>query len=61
MKGGRDDEAVCLALGVVIGAVVLLIIVFATGWVVTRTSAETEAKKMAEKAVVDRLAGICVA
>jgi len=46
--------------GVVIGAIVLLIVIFATGWVTTSTSAETKAKEMAEEAVVDRLAGICV-
>ena len=39
--------------GVVVGAVVLLIVVFATGWVVTSKSAETVAAKMAENAVID--------
>ncbi len=47
--------------GIGIGAIILLIVLFATGWVMTSTSAETKAKKMAEKAVVDRLGGICVA
>ena len=43
--------------GMVIGAIVLLIVIFSTGWVVTSSSAE----EMGEKAVVDRLAAICVA
>ncbi len=47
--------------GAGIGAVVLLIVIFATGWVMTSSSAETKAKQAAEKAVVDHLAGICVA
>jgi len=47
--------------GVVVGAVVLLIVVFATGWVVTSKSAETVAAKMAENAVIDRLIKIGVA
>lgn len=47
--------------GVAIGAVVLLIVVFATGWVTTSSSAKAKAEKMAEEAVVDRLAKICVA
>ena len=50
-----------LVWGFVVGAIVLLIVVFATGWVVTSGSAQTKADKMAEKAVVDILAPICVA
>ena len=46
--------------GLVVGAIVLLIVIFATGWVVTSGSAQTKAEEMAEKAVVDRLAPICV-
>jgi hypothetical protein len=49
------------AWGMAVGAVVLLIVIFATGWVTTRGSAEAKAKEMAETAVVDNLAGICVA
>ena len=41
--------------GIVIGALVLLIVVFATGWVVTSKSAQKTAFKMAENAVIDRL------
>lgn len=47
--------------GILIGAVVLLVVIFAAGWVVTSSSAHATAEQMAEKAVVDRLAGICVA
>jgi hypothetical protein len=46
--------------GLVVGAIVLLIVIFATGWVVTSGSAQTKAEEMAEKAVLDRLAPICV-
>jgi hypothetical protein len=46
--------------GLVVGAIVLLIVIFWTGWVVTSGSAQTKAEEMAEKAVVDRLAPICV-
>ena len=50
-----------LVWGFVAGAIVLLIVVFATGWVVTGGSAQTKADEMAEKAVIDILAPICVA
>jgi hypothetical protein len=46
--------------GLVVGAIVLLIVIFSTGWVVTSGSAQTKAEEMAEKAVLDRLAPICV-
>ena len=42
--------------GMVVGAIVLLIVIFSAGWVVTGSSAE----EMAEKAVIDQLAPICV-
>ena len=48
-------------LGIVVGAIVLLIVIFSTGWVVRSSSAEAAAEKMTEQAVVDRLAAICVA
>lgn len=50
-----------LVWGMVTGAVVLLVIIFSTGWVMTSSSAKTAAEKMTEKTVVDRLAAICVA
>ncbi|MEA3360877.1 MAG: hypothetical protein U9R17_15930 [Thermodesulfobacteriota bacterium] len=47
--------------GIVVGAIVLLIVVFSAGWVVTSGSAQAKAEEMAEEAVVDHLAPICVA
>jgi cobalamin biosynthesis protein CbiD len=47
--------------GFMVGAVVLLVVVFATGWVVTSNSAKANAEEMAENAVVDRLAQIAIA
>ena len=47
--------------GIVVGAIVLLIVIFSTGWVVTSGSARDKAEEMAEKAVIDHLAPICVA
>lgn len=46
--------------GMVVGAIVLLIVIFSTGWVVTSGSAKTKAEEMAKDAVVNRLAPICV-
>jgi len=46
--------------GMVVGAIVLAIVIFSAGWVVTSSSARATAEAMAEKAVVDRLAAICV-
>jgi heme A synthase len=46
--------------GMAAGAVVLLIVIFSAGWVVTTGSAEAEAKAMASKAVMNRLAPIGV-
>ena len=43
------------------GAVVLAIVLFATGTVVTSSSAKTQARLMSQTAVVDSLAEICVA
>ena len=48
-------------LGIAVGAVVLLILVFSTGWVVQSSSAAAEAQKTAKMAVLDRLTTICVA
>ncbi len=47
--------------GIVAGAIVLLIVIFWTGWVVTSNTAEADAKEMTEKAVVGSLTDICVA
>jgi hypothetical protein len=47
--------------GLGIGAIVLLIVVFSTGWVVTSGSAQLKAKALAATAVMNRLAPISVA
>ena len=47
--------------GVVTGTILLLIVVFWTGWVVTSSTAEAEGKKMAKEAVLENLVTICVA
>ena len=47
--------------GVISGAIVLLIVVFWTGWVVTSSTAEAAGKKMAKEAVLENLVPICVA
>ncbi len=46
--------------GMVAGAVVLLIVIFSAGWVVTTGSAEAEAKAMVTDAVMNRLAPIAI-
>lgn len=48
------------AWGMAVGMVVLLIVIFSAGWVVTSGSAEAEAKAMATDAVMNRLAAIAV-
>jgi hypothetical protein len=47
--------------GMVVGSVVLLIVTFSAGWVVTSGSAKAEAKTMATDAVMNRLAPISIA
>ena len=47
--------------GMGVGAIVLLIVVFSAGWVVTSGSAKAEARLIAGQAVIDRLAPIAVA
>ena len=49
------------AWGMAVGAVVLLIVIFSAGWVVTNNSAKTMAHEISTNAVVDRLAPISVA
>jgi hypothetical protein len=39
----------------------LLIVIFATGWVVTAGTAKEKARERADEAVVDRLTEICIA
>ncbi len=47
--------------GIVVGAIVLLIVIFSAGWVVTSGSAQAKAEEMVENALIDHLAPICVA
>ncbi len=47
--------------GFVVGAVLLLIVIFWTGLAVTSSSAKATAEEMAKEAVLDRLSPICVA
>jgi heme A synthase len=49
------------AWGMAVGMVVLLIVVFSAGWVVTSNSAKAMAQVISSKAMVDRLAPISVA
>ena len=47
--------------GMAVGMVVLLIVIFSTGWVMTSNSAKAMAYETSENAVVERLAPISVA
>ena len=47
--------------GMAAGVIVILIIIFSAGWVVTQSSAREQGEKMAEEAVLEKLVPICVA
>jgi len=49
------------AWGMAVGMVVLLIVIFSAGWVMTNKSAKAMANEISTNAVVDRLAPISVA
>ena len=49
-----------LVQGIALGAIVLLIVIFWTGWVVTSNKAEVQGKDMAKAAVIEALVPICV-
>jgi hypothetical protein len=55
----KKEDIKPAAWGAVGGAIALLIVAFATGWVVTSGSARDMAEQMSEKAVVASLAPIC--
>ena len=57
----KREQIKPFAWGMAVGAVVLLIVVFSAGWVVTSGSAQLKAKAMATDAVMDRLAPISIA
>ena len=48
------------AWGMGVGAIVLLIVIFSAGWVVTSGSAEAKAKLIAQETVISHLAPIAV-
>jgi len=56
----KKGEIKLLSWGFVIGAIVMLIFIFASGWAVTRGSAKAKGEEMAKQAVIDQLAPICV-
>jgi len=57
----KKEDIKPFAWGMAVGAIVLLIVVFSAGWVVTSGTAKAEAKVMASNAVMNRLAPIAVA
>ena len=56
----RKEDVKAFVWGIVVGAIVLLIVIFSAGWVVTSGSAQAKAEEMVEKALIDHLAPICV-
>ena len=46
--------------GIGVGAVLLLVLIFSTGWVVTSSAAKQQAQERAEKAVDRQMAEVCV-
>lgn len=57
----KREEIKPFAWGMGIGAIVLLMVVFSAGWVVTSGSSQVKAKAMVATAVMNRLAPISVA
>jgi hypothetical protein len=57
----KKESMKIFAWGMAVGSIVLLIVIFSTGWVVTSGSAKAMAREIAATAVVDRLAPIAVA
>ena len=56
----RKEDVKAFVWGIVVGVIVLLIVIFSAGWVVTSGSAQEKADEMVEEALVDHLAPICV-
>ncbi len=56
----KKEDVKAFVWGIVVGVIVLLIVIFSAGWVVTSGSAQEKAEEMADKALVDQLAPICV-
>lgn len=57
----KQREMKLFAWGMAVGMVVLLIVIFSAGWVVTSNSAKAMAYQISTNAVVDRLTPISVA
>ncbi|MFQ5852098.1 MAG: hypothetical protein ACE5JU_16120 [Candidatus Binatia bacterium] len=57
----RVESIIPFMWGFVIGAVLLLIVIFQTGWVVTSSFSRANAEEMTKEAVLDSLSPICVA
>ena len=57
----RKQDIKPFAWGMAVGSIVLLIVIFSAGWVVTSGSARAKAKTIATDAVMNRLAPIAVA
>ena len=57
----KNQNIKLFAGGMAAGAVVLLVVIFSTGWMVTSGSAKANAYEISQAAVVDRLAPISVA
>jgi hypothetical protein len=57
----KSQNIKLFAWGMAAGAVVLLVVIFSTGWMVTSGSAKANAHEISQTAVVDRLAPISVA
>jgi len=57
----KKESMKIFAWGMAVGSIVLLIVIFSTGWVVTSSTAKSMAREIAATAVVDRLAPIAVA
>ena len=57
----KREQITPFAWGTAVGAVMLLIVAFSAGWVVTSGSAQLKAKTMATDAVIGRLAPISIA
>jgi hypothetical protein len=57
----KKEDIKPFAWGMGVGAIVLLIVIFSTGWVVKSSTAESQARAMATEAVMNVLAPIAVA
>lgn len=56
----RKESIIPFIWGGVVCMIILLIVIFSADWVVTSGSAQRNAEEMAEQAVIDQLAPICV-